>query len=91
MLFNTCVFTILHCPVCVVSGGWETAVLAVHSVLPTCTAKDQGAEERLQLLPLQLLAQREGPPLQTAPSPPAAKTQQLTQVGPGATALSSTC
>lgn len=60
----------------------------MYSVLPPCAAEDQGAKERLQLLPLQLLAQREGPPLQTAPSP-SAKTQQLTQVGPGATALSS--
>lgn len=35
---------------CVVSGGWEAAVLALHSVLPSRPAEDQGAEEGLRLV-----------------------------------------
>lgn len=59
-------------------GGWETAVLALYSVLPTCPAEDQGTEEGLRLLQL-LIPERERPPLQTSPSspPPPTQTQQL--------------
>lgn len=56
------------------AGGWETAVLALHSVLPPCPAEDQGAEEGLWLLQF-LVPERERPPLQTAPPSPPPPTQ----------------
>lgn len=59
---------------CCLTGGWETAVLALHSVLPPCPAEDQGAAEGLWLLQF-LVPERERPPLQIAPSSPPSPTQ----------------
>lgn len=64
-------------PVCP-TGGWKTAVLALHTVLSSCSAENQGTAERLWLLEF-LIPEREGPSLAAAAaSPPSAsKTQQL--------------
>lgn len=66
-------FCVLVSPTCC-SGWWETAVLALHPVLPPCPAEDQGAEKGLRLLQL-VIAERERPPLQTSPSSPPSPTQ----------------
>lgn len=72
-------FMSLSCP----TGGWETLVLALYSVLSPCPAEDQGAKEGLWLLQF-LLPERERPSLQAASSSPPSptQTQQLSpQVG----------
>lgn len=72
------VFSALWPPVFCLTGGWETAVLALYPVLPPGPAEDQGAEKGLWLLQL-LIPEWERPPLQTSPSsPPPTQTQQLT-------------
>lgn len=55
-------------------GWWEAAVLALHSFLSPCSAKDQGTEKRLWLVQF-LIIEWERPPLQTSPSSPPSPTQ----------------